>query len=118
MYILFYCCFVQIDRFAVILLQDDEVNADNCYETFRDKSEKDHKTLLHYTAELNFLHVTKSLVRKCPGLIALKTKATLKPVKQRGLLPVEIALMKENDDVAAFLIRQMSHVRCVGLCTT
>ena len=56
--------------------------------------------------------MTKSLVRKCPGLMGLKTKAILKPEKKRGLLPVEIALAKEkNDDVAAYLIRQMSHVR-------
>ena len=82
----------------------------NRYESFRE-GEKSGKTLLHYAAEHGFLLVTKTLVKKCPGLVALKTKALLKPQKTRGLLPVELALIKENDDVAAYLIRQMWYER-------
>ena len=93
------------------ILLKSELNADNRYETFRDDEDKTKKTLMHYVAELDFLHVTKTLVKKCPGLLALKTKAQLKPEKKRGLLPVELALTKENDNVAAYLIRMMWHER-------
>ena len=101
------CGVLQINRFLEILLKS-ELNADNRYETFRDIEDKTKKTLMHYAAELDFLHVTKTLVKKCPGLLALTTKAQPKP-KKRGLLPVELALTMENDDVAAYLIRMMWH---------
>ena len=104
------CGFLQIDRFLEIILKS-ELNADNRYETFRDDEDKTKKTLMHYAAELNFVHVTKTLVKKCPRLMSLKTKAQLKPEKKRGLLPVELALMMENDDVAAYLIRMTWHER-------
>ena len=103
---------MQINRFIEILLEG-ELNQDNRYETFRDEKDKMKKTLLHYAAELDFLQVTKTLVKKCPGLVALKTKAQLQPEKKRGLLPVELALIAENDDVAAYLIRMMWHERLV-----
>ena len=93
------------------ILLKSELNADNRYETFRDDEDNTKKTLMHYAAELDFLHVTKTLVKKCPGLLALKTKAQLKPEKKRGLLPVELALTMENDDVASYLIRMMWHER-------
>lgn len=64
---------------------------------------------MHYAAELGFLHVTQTLVEKCPGLLALKTREPYK--KKQGLLPVELALVTQNDDVAAYLIRKMSHDR-------
>jgi len=104
------CGFLQINRFLEILLKS-ELNADNRYEKFRDCEDKTKKTLMHYAAELDFLHVTRTLVKKCPGLLAQKTEAQLKPKKKRGLLPVELALTLENDDVAAYLIRVMSHKR-------
>ena len=99
---------MQINRFLEILLKS-ELNADNRYETFRDEEDKTKKTLMHYAAELDFLHVTKTLVKNCPGLLAMKTKAQAKPEKKRALLPVELALTMENDDVAAYLIRMMWH---------
>ena len=102
------CGFLQINRFLEILLQS-ELNANNRYETFRDEEDKTKKTLMHYAAELDFLHVTKTLVKNCPGLLAMKTKAQAKPEKKRALLPVELALTMENDDVAAYLIRMMWH---------
>ena len=93
------------------ILLKSELNADKRYETFRDEEDTTKKTLMHYAAEFNFLHVTKTLVKKCPGLLDLKTKAQRKPEKKRGLLPVEVALTMENDDVAAYLIRMMWHGR-------
>ena len=93
------------------ILLKSELNADNRYETFRDEEDKTKKTLMHYAAELDFPHVTKTLVKNCSGLLALKTKAQHKPEKKRGLLPVEVALTMENDDVAAYLIRMMWHER-------
>ena len=101
-------CFFQINRLLKILLKS-KLNADNRYKTFRDKDDKTKKTLMHYAAELGFLHVTKTLVKKYPVLLATKTKAQLKPEKKRGLLPAELALTMENDDVAAYLIRMMWH---------
>ena len=103
------CGFLQINRFLEILLKS-ELNVDNRYETFRDEEDKTKKTLMHYAAELNFLHITKTLVEKCPRLLAVKTKGQLK-LDKRGLLPVEVALTMENDDVAAYLIRMMWHKR-------
>ena len=104
------CAFLQINRFLEILLKS-ELNADNRYESFRDEEDKTKKTLMHYAAELNFPHVTKTLANKCPHLLVLKTKRQLKPEKMRGLLPVELALTMENDDVAAYLIRMTRHER-------
>ena len=72
---------------------------------------------MHYAAELGFLQVTKTLVKKCPLLLALKTKDQQKPVEKRAMLPVELAIAAENDDVAAFLIRVMWHERYrINLC--
>ena len=90
------------------ILLKSELNAGNRYEKLRDNEDKTKKTLMHYAAEFDFLHVTKTLVKKCPGLLALETETQLKPEK-RGLLPVELALTMENDDVAAYLIRTMWH---------
>ena len=102
------CGFLQVNRFLEILLKS-ELNANNRYEMFRDEEDKTKKTLMHYAAELNFPHVTKTLVKKCPGLLAIQTEPQLKPENKRGLLPVELALTMENDDVAAYLIRMMWH---------
>jgi len=93
------------------ILLESELNAENRYETFRDKEDKAKKTLMHYAAEFDFLNIAKTLAKKCPDLLALETKAQLKPEKKRGLLPVELALTMENDDVAAYLIRMMWHER-------
>ncbi|PFX12859.1 hypothetical protein AWC38_SpisGene23114 [Stylophora pistillata] len=98
----------KITKVLVILLKS-ELNSGNRYEMFRDVENKTGKTFLHYAAELGFLRVTKTLVKKCPGLLALKTKPQLKPKKRRGLLPVELALIAENDEVAAYMIRMMWH---------
>ena len=103
------CGFLQINRFLEILLKS-ELNANNRYEQFRDDEDKTKKTLMHYAAELDFPDVTKTLVKTCPGLLPLETETQLKPEK-RGLLPVELALTMENDDVAAYLIRMMSPER-------
>ena len=78
---------------------------------FRDEEDKTKRTLMHYAAELDFLHVTKTLVEKCPSLLAVKTKGQSKPVKKRSLLPVELALAMGNDNVSAYLIRTMQHER-------
>lgn len=85
-----------------------ELNCKNRYQTFRDETVKTKKTLLHYTAELGFLHVTKTLVKKCPVLLTLKTKQAK---KKRALFSVELALLAENDEVAAYLVRSMWHKR-------
>lgn len=85
-----------------------ELNFKNRYQTFRDETVKTKKTLLHYAAELRFLHVTKTLVKKCPVLLTLKTKQAK---KKRALFSVELALLAENDEVAAYLVRSMWHKR-------
>lgn len=62
---------------------------------------------MHYAAELGFLYVAKTLVRKCPKLLAVKTEDQRKLVKKRAMLPVESAIVAEKDDVSSFLIRVM-----------
>ena len=63
-------------------------------------------TMLHLAAERNFLHVSRTLVSHCHGLLYLKTK---KLGEEGPRLPVELALVKKNDDVAAYLITQMDN---------
>ncbi|CAH3129400.1 unnamed protein product, partial [Pocillopora meandrina] len=104
----------QINRILEILLES-EINTGNRYESFRDEDDETNKTLMHYAAEHGFLHVTKTLVRKCPELLVVKTEEQLKPVEKRAMLPVELAIVTENDDVAAFLVRVMWHERVQGL---
>ena len=60
--------------------------------------------MLHYSAELGFLQVAKTLVKKYPGLLTVKTIA---PKKKPGILPVEVALINENDEALAYLIRMI-----------
>jgi len=104
--------FLQINRFAEILLEDkQDINRGNRYETFRDQSIPTEMTLLHYAAEQNFFHLARTLIKHCPGLLALKTEALLSPIRQRALLPLEIALNKENDEVASVMLKHMNHER-------
>ena len=41
----------------------------------------------------------------------MTTEDQRKPVKKRAMLPVELAMVAENDDVAAYLVRVMWHGR-------
>jgi len=106
-----------IDRFAEILLEDKEdMNKDNRYETFRDYSNPLGMTLLHYAAEQNFFHLARTLIKYCPGLLALKTEAIVSTTPpKRGLLPVEIALEKEKDEVASVILSNMYNERVQSL---
>ena len=93
------------------ILLESELNSEDRYGAFQDEDDKTRKTLLHYAAELGFLHVTKTLVKKCPLLLAVKTADQRKPVVKRAMLPVELAILAENDEVAAFLVRAMWYQR-------
>ncbi|XP_022806914.1 uncharacterized protein LOC111343975 [Stylophora pistillata] len=104
----------QINRFLEILLESER-NSGNRYKAFQDEDDKTRKTLMHYAAELGFLHVTKTLARECPLMLTKMTEDQLKPVKRRAMLPVELAIVAENDDVAAYLIRVMGHGRVQSL---
>lgn len=106
--------FPQINRLLEILLES-ELNSDSRYKIFRDEEDITKRTLLHYAAELGFLQVTQTLVKKCPLLLAVKTKGQLEPVKKRAALPVELAIEAEKDEVAAYLIRMMWHDRLVQI---
>lgn len=87
---------------------ESELNSSNEYQTFRDEEDNTRRTLLHYAAELGYLYVTKTLAKKCPGLLILKTEQTK---EKRSMLLVELALEAENDEVAAYLVRVMWHER-------
>lgn len=106
---------MQVNRFLEILLES-EVNSDNKYEGFRDREDRTKKTLMHYAAELGFLQVTKTLVKKFPLLLGIKTMEPNK--KKRRLLPVDLALEAGNDDVAAYLIRMMQQKRYISFLHT
>ena len=60
--------------------------------------------MLHYSTEPGFLQVAKTLVKRYPGQLTVKTIA---PRKKRGLLPVEVALINENDEALAYLNRMI-----------
>ncbi|XP_022810215.1 uncharacterized protein LOC111347217 [Stylophora pistillata] len=100
-----------VNRLLEILLES-ELNSDNRYGMFRDVDDKAGKTLLHYAAELGFLCVTRTLLNKFPLLLTVET-ITLK--KKRALLPVDMALIAENDEVAAYLIRMKWPDRALSL---
>ncbi|XP_022779717.1 uncharacterized protein LOC111321174, partial [Stylophora pistillata] len=104
----------KINQLLEILLES-ELNSKKRYEKFRDTRVKAEKTLMHYAAELGFLHVTKTLVKKCPLLLAMTTEAQRKPFQKRAMLPVELAIEAEKDDVAAYLIRVMWYKRVQSL---
>ena len=60
--------------------------------------------MLHYSTEPGFLQVAKTLVKRYPGQLTVKTIA---PRKKRGLLPVEVALINENNKTPAYLTRMI-----------
>ncbi|PFX15198.1 hypothetical protein AWC38_SpisGene20587 [Stylophora pistillata] len=105
-----------VNRLLEILLES-ELNSGNRYEMFRDEDDKAGKTLLHYAAELGFLCVTRTLVNKIPWLLTVETVAfdNGAPNKKQELLPVDMALITENDEVAAYLIRMMLPDRALSL---
>ena len=73
--------FLKVNRFLEILFES-EFNSRNRYKAFRDEDDKMKKTLLHYAAELGFLHVAKTLVKNYPLLLTMTTDELLKPVKK------------------------------------
>ncbi|PFX11561.1 hypothetical protein AWC38_SpisGene24657, partial [Stylophora pistillata] len=77
-----------------------------------DVNDKTKKTLLHYAAELGFLKVAKTLVKKCPLLLSMETK---QPWTTKPMFPVEMALLAEKDEVAAYLIRMKWYERVQSL---
>ncbi|XP_027051176.1 uncharacterized protein LOC113678493, partial [Pocillopora damicornis] len=96
-----------ISRLTEIILERD---TEEVYKFFRVPKDSDsaQPTLLHLAAEQNFLHVTKSLAERYPGLMYLWTR---KKDDNPSSLPVELALKKYKDDTAAYLISQMRHDR-------
>ncbi|XP_048582080.1 uncharacterized protein LOC5507682 [Nematostella vectensis] len=102
----------QINRFTAILLEN-ESGVD--YKYFRDKEDPAHKTLLHLAAALGYSSVCKTILNKYPGQLYITTRPHN---EHRRYLPVELALMKEHDGTAAFLVKQMKHerVRHLFLC--
>ncbi|XP_031558823.1 transient receptor potential cation channel subfamily V member 6-like [Actinia tenebrosa] len=94
-----------INRLAEIIL-GQETGVD--YKYFRDKDDPTHKTLVHLTAELNYVSVCRTLLDHFPGLLYITSKAHS---VHRRYLPVELALINENDAVSAFLISRMKHER-------
>ena len=67
-------------------------------------------TMLHLASERNFVHVARSLVDQYRGLLYIRTE---EHEEERPFLPVEIALLKKHDEVAAYLISQMDNEWCV-----
>ncbi|XP_068676221.1 transient receptor potential cation channel subfamily A member 1-like [Montipora foliosa] len=96
-----------ISRLTEIILKRD-TKEDYKYFQVDSKDDATCPTLLHLAAGQNFLHVSKALVERYPGLMYLySTEHEDKP----SYLPVELALKKYNDDTAAYLISQMRHDR-------
>ena len=93
-----------------IILDKDE---DEEYKYFKDKDDPAQKTLLHICAELNFVSVAKTVLRHYPGTLYITTRPH---DEHRRYLPVELAIIKRNDDVAAFLVKQIKYKRLVWSC--
>lgn len=68
----------------------------------------DHNTALHLAARKNYVTLAEFLVTSYPGML-LATNC-------QGELPLETAIAHGQDDVGAFLIRQMDHRRLVKPC--
>ena len=95
---------LQINRFTVILLEKDP----KTYSKIRVDRDVDpsRPTMLHLAAERNFVHVARTLVKERRGLLYSYTE---EQDETRACLPVEVALMKFNDEVASYLIAQMDN---------
>ena len=66
-----------------------------------------HNTPLHIAATKNYISLAKFLIERYPGM--------LMATNGQGELPVQTAIRRGQDDVAAFLIRRMDHRRSVPL---
>lgn len=62
-------------------------------------------TPLHTAATKNYISLAKFLLERYPGM--------LMATNCQGELPVQTAIRRGQDDVAAFLIRRMDHRRSV-----
>ena len=92
-----------------IILENDE---DEEYKYFIDETDPSQKTLLHLCAELNFVSVTRTILQFYPGMLYITTRPHN---EHRRYLPVELAITKRNDDVAAFLVKQMKYSRYASI---
>ena len=66
-----------------------------------------HNTPLHIAATKNYISLAKFLIERYPSML-------MAPNGQ-GELPVQTAIRRGRDDVAAFLIRRMDHRGLVNL---
>ena len=71
--------------------------------------EKIKKTLLHLTAEENLVILADGLIKRFPRLLYIDTRGG--PRNKPNRMPLEIAMVEFNDDVASELIKNMNHDR-------
>ena len=99
--------YFKINRLVTIILSEDSSKK---YKYFKDKDELSWKTPLHYAAELNYTTVAQSILCHYPGQLYITTNPHSANQNRRSL-PVELSLMRHNDDVSAFLIENMKPER-------
>ena len=115
--------FSQISKLALILV-DQECKKQKCildegkhkckYGTklnprvYKDE-EKIKKTLLHLAAEENLVILADGLIKRFPMLLYIDSRGG--PRDKPNRVPLEIAMLEFNDDVASELIKNMNHDR-------
>ncbi len=103
----------QVNRLVTIILNNDDVKK---YKYFKDKEELSWKTPLHLVAELNFTTVAQTILRHYPGQLYITTNPHAGN-ENRRCIPLELALMRHNDEVSALLMEHMKPER-YSLCRT
>lgn len=104
--------FFQVNRLVSIILKEDRAG-NRKYKYFKDKDELSWKTPLHLVAELNYTTVAQTILCHYPGQLYITTNPHTGN-KNRRYIPLELALIKYNDEVSALLIEHMKPERYVA----
>ena len=99
----------QVNRLVSIILKEDR-EGKRKYKYFKDKDEPSWKTPLYLVAELNYTTVAQTILCHYHGQLYITTNPH--PCNNnRRYIPLELALMKYNDEVFALLIEHMKSER-------
>ena len=101
----------QINRLVSIILKEDR-EGERKYKYFKDKDEPSWKTPLHLVAELNYTTVAQTILCHYHGQLYITTNPHTGN-KNHRYIPLELALIKYNDEVSALLIEHMKSERYV-----
>ena len=101
----------QVNHLVSIILKEDR-EGKRKYKYFKDKDEPSWKTPLHLVAELNYTTVAQTILCHYQGQLYITTNPHTGN-KNCRYIPLELALIKFNDEVSALLIEHMKSERYV-----